>query len=191
MTIVICITAPLILVGICLFAFNTSIEFLDVSFLQDWSYELPEGFSIMRVNKRTILLESPYHYSNADLEGNTWLTSDAVESYITDFCYGESYIGVRRVDASRDDDELEYEAESVEYWLVYTKNETRYGPFSTESEFDAQCELIGVTDLCEWIATVPRPQGAQVNNRVDCSIKAAHSPTRPKSTPMCTTRRTS
>ncbi len=66
MTIVICITAPLILVGICLFAFNTSIEFLDVSFLQDWSYELPEGFSIMRVNMRTILLESPYHYSNAN-----------------------------------------------------------------------------------------------------------------------------
>ena len=142
-------------ISICLSFCSCKIE----SPTGDWSYDLPNEYSIQRLNPRQIVLVSS---RGIRIDGQNAVTHNRIESYITSFCTDGKYVAVRHVNPSEVDFE-NYSGNTFDkaaYFLVDTSNDELYGPFDTLDDFNNCCELIGVGQLSQWIDTYPMPNGA-------------------------------
>lgn len=124
--------------------------------LQDWIYDkLPNGYEIWRVNSQDIGL--------CKREGDS--TELKIDRYITAFCYNDSYIGIQRlmIDESipyADVNIEEMDQSNPSYYLVDAANDLIMGPYTAE-EYDDQIKALNIQALCDWIKTVPKPEGAE------------------------------
>ena len=119
----------------------------------DWTFDLPGEYTVMRFNNLCIKVIK---------DGAT-----VVGEYIEAFCFGETYVGVKRIpfdfESGRHEDidhvPTVYPDTEREYYLLDTASGSLYGPYTSE-EFTARCEELTVTDLCDWISTDGWPDGA-------------------------------
>ena len=120
----------------------------------DWEYtNLPNGYAVIRVNSQTIVLCS----ARRNIRLNT---------YISSFCSNDRYIAVRWIDLANIESQYEFEkirahCDEAVWYLVDTTDDALYGPFATETAFEAACAEQGVGELGPWIDTVPRPDGSK------------------------------
>ena len=120
----------------------------------DWTFDLPGGYTVMRFNNLCIKVIKD--------------RATVVGEYIEAFCFGETYVGVKRIpfdfESGRHEDidhvPTAYPDTEREYYLLDTASGTVYGPYTAE-EFTARCEELTVTDLCDWISTDGWPDGAK------------------------------
>jgi aspartate carbamoyltransferase catalytic subunit len=122
---------------------------------QDWTYDkLPNGYEIWRINSEDISLLKT-DGDSSDLR---------IDRYILEFCYNDSYIGIKRLMI---DENLPYQEAHIEdmdpsnfsYYLVDTVNDVVMGPYTAE-EYENQIEALKIDTMCDWIKTVPMPEGA-------------------------------
>ena len=123
--------------------------------MNDWIYdELPNEYEIWRLNSVDI------HLIKRDGES----TRIRVDQHITKFCSNDVYIGIERLPV---DDSITNASECIEkmnnstpeYFLVDTVNDVVMGPYTAEA-YEKQVKDLGIEGLGDWIATVPRPEGA-------------------------------
>ena len=123
--------------------------------MNDWIYdELPNEYEIWRLNSVDI------HLIKRDGES----TRIRVDQHITKFCSNDVYIGIERLPV---DDSITNASERIEkmnnstpeYFLVDTVNDVVMGPYTAEA-YEKQVKDLGIEGLGDWIATVPRPEGA-------------------------------
>ena len=115
---------------------------------QDWTYV------IVRVNSEDIELDKA-DGDSLDIK---------IDRYILEFCYNDSYIGIKRLMI---DENLPYQEAHIEdmdasnpsYYLVDTVNDVVMGPYTAE-EYENQIEALKIDTMCDWIKTVPMPEGA-------------------------------
>ena len=107
----------------------------------DWSYALPNGYEIWRVNGENIA----FGVRNGSVLEN------ALDGSVEAFRYGERYVALRMA-ASEESGEA--------FFLVDTEGSASYFA-ETEDELLQTCESLGVTDLGDWIETQPAPKGAK------------------------------
>ena len=124
--------------------------------LQDWIYDkLPNGYEIWRINSQDIAL----------VKRNGDSTNIKMERYILEFCYNDSYIGIKRLMI---DEDISYQNVKIEdmdksnpsYYLVDALNDVIMGPY-TVGEYEEQIEAMEIEVMCDWIKTVPKPEGAK------------------------------
>ena len=119
----------------------------------DWTFDLPGGYTVIRANNLCIEVIKD--------------RATVVGEYIEAFCFGETYVGVKRIpfdfESGRHEDiehvPTAYPDTEREYYLLNTASGSLYGPYTAE-EFTARCEELAVTDLCDWISTDGWPDGA-------------------------------
>lgn len=122
--------------------------------LQDWEYDLlPNNYEIWRINSEDIALVKN--------DGSICV----INRYILEFCYNDSYIGIKKimVDESVPYHEVyieEMDATNPSYFLVYTVNDTVMGPYTSE-EYAIKIKELEIESMCDWLKTVPKPQGAK------------------------------
>ena len=123
--------------------------------LLDWSYKLSNGYEIWRINSNDIVLEK---VSDESYE-------IALGRYILEFCYNESFVGLKRLSI---DDDIPYASVHIDemdqsnpdYYLVDTENDLILGPMSSD-EYYIQIENSGIDNMSDWIKTYPAPKGAE------------------------------
>jgi len=126
----------------------------------DWIYDkLPNGYQIWRVNCEDIKV---LVVNGNDLNDNEIV----LDRYILEFCYNNSYIGIKRLPLSKPalDEEVvdikSMDTSNPEYYLIDAQNDTLYGPFDVDGYQD-QINTLQVQGMCDWIPTVPTPAGAK------------------------------
>ena len=108
----------------------------------DWSYELINGYEIWHINSEEIV------FGKRKTEHSL---STMVGGYIYEFCYGTRYIGLKNTDNKNEP--------TIQFYLIDTTTGTVEGPLS-QDEYNKALESKEITELTNWIATVPRPSGA-------------------------------
>lgn len=146
----------IVLIIAILIALLTAILMLAFSqAFQDWTYDkLPNGYEIVHVNSEDIELDKA-DGDSLDIK---------IDRYILEFCYNDSYIGIKRLMV---DENLPYQEAHIEdmdasnpsYYLVDTVNDVVMGPYTAE-EYENQIEALKIDTMCDWIKTVPMPEGA-------------------------------
>lgn len=119
--------------------------------LGDWSYSLPNNYAVWRINGSSIDLCLEENHGGKYISAHT-----IIESYVAYFCYNDRYVGVIRIE-SYDTEQIE---ENYMYYLVDTQNGTKWGEMNKQDYLD-KCAELGITDMCDWIPTVPTPKGAK------------------------------
>lgn len=123
--------------------------------MNDWIYDkLPNGYEIWHVNSESIVLMKRTGES----------TDSKMGRYIMKFCYNDSYIGIQRLTFSEDTpygqpSVKDMDTSNPDYYLVDTVNDVVMGPYTAEA-YEKQVKDLGIEGLGDWIATVPRPEGA-------------------------------
>ena len=122
--------------------------------VSDWIYELPNGYSIWEINCNDIAL-----IKEVDKSSRT-----ALSRYILEFCYNNSYIGIKRISIDENIPYPEVQIDKLDkshpdYYLVDTTADFILGPYTAE-EYYIQIETLEIGDMCDWIKTVPKPNGA-------------------------------
>lgn len=121
----------------------------------DWTYsKLPYGYEIWHVNSECIRVGKREDQS----------LSDPIDRYVVEFCYNSRYICIKAIDFELvekyspdfiiDDYDL-----SLEYFIIDAETDAVYGGYNY-SDFETEISSLDINDLCEWIATVPTPEGA-------------------------------
>ncbi|MCI8332874.1 MAG: DUF3997 domain-containing protein [Clostridiales bacterium] len=124
--------------------------------LNDWTYDLlPGDYEVWHVNSNTIDLGKRH--------GNSLTTM--IDRYVLAFCYNDVMIGVQQIVIDEDPqgrvlDMNQVDKSHPDYYLIDAETDTVYGPYSAE-EYESQVEALEATDMCDWILTVPRPDGAK------------------------------
>lgn len=122
--------------------------------LQDWCYnKLPNGYEIWRINSQDIVL----------IKRKGDLTDLKISRYILEFCYNNSYIGIKQLMI---DENIPYQDVHIEemdtsnpfYYLVDAVNDVVMGPYTAE-DYEDQIEALEIDTMCDWIKTVPTPEG--------------------------------
>ena len=114
--------------------------------LSDGSYHLTGEYYISHINAHCICLET-----SSDPENGSYKTH-IPNFFIVKFCNNDQYIGLwgvitEKIFAS----DLEKEQGERVYYLVATNDGSIFGPFEEESAYLAQCELLGVGEMGEWL----------------------------------------
>lgn len=117
--------------------------------LSDWHYDLPNGYQIVHISARNIICKD-----NNPVGGNAFV----VEAYVSEFCYNDRYIGLKRVDVP-EDIQAEIDRSNPVYYLVNMTTKEIYGELSG-SEYISKIEELNIENMCDWILTNPAPEGA-------------------------------
>lgn len=140
--------------GIMLAVIGLIITLTSCPAVEDWSYsDLPNEYEIWHINTHDIAL--------GKMDGEH-VFRKTIDEYVTSFCYNTKYIGVQavQIDPVLPYEEINIEALNPKYYLLDSAEDIVYGPY-TENEYLEQLERIGIVDMCGWMATVPRPDGAK------------------------------
>ena len=109
----------------------------------DWAFIIHDEYQVWHINSETIVfgrMQSP----NA--------MTHIVESYVSAFKYNSRYfVAERRPEGKH--------SEKTEYYIVRLEDGVIYGPIELD---DLEKELRNgeMGELCDWVYTVPRPEGA-------------------------------
>ena len=117
--------------------------------LSDWEYELPQGYCIIRVNSCDIHIGS-----NNGVK---------VDRFIVSFCYNDRYVCAKRVEVSENDsydDIMSMVPDDAFYCIVDTITNKVYDRLNTK-QFEELCTELEVYNLCDWIDTTTKPDGAK------------------------------
>ena len=119
----------------------------------DWSYDLPNNYQILRVNSNSVVFGK---YED--------LFERKLDRYIVSFCFNDCYIGLERIplDDIPPDQQIDikkFDRTNSEYYLMDSANDLLYGPYSKD-DYNEQCNDLGINDMCEWIETIIKPEGA-------------------------------
>ena len=115
--------------------------------MNDWHYDLPNGYEIVHVSSHNIICV------NRNQTGNTTI----VDAQVSEFCFNDRYVGLKRVDVYDIHEEIDYS--NPVYYLVDTLKGRVYGALS-EEEYISRIDYFDVENMCEWMATKPAPEGA-------------------------------
>ena len=121
----------------------------------DWSYsELPNEYMIMRVNGGDVQF--------GKVENQQYVKR--IDRYVIAFSYGERYIGIQQIPIESPYSEMinveELDQSKLEYYLIDSETDVIYGPW-TLYEYNNELEECEISDMCEWISTDSRPNGAE------------------------------
>ena len=136
--------------------------------LNDWTYPLINNYEIWHVNSSTITLEYVEHDNH--MKSGARLSNGK----ITQFCYNDRYICVEESQEGAIENSTESQSGSktpAGYIIVDTEGvqlsadgssyeHKIYGTYRTKEEVEAKIEELGITGLCQWVATEPAPEGA-------------------------------
>jgi len=117
----------------------------------DWKYVLPNGYVMVRVNSRKILIGQSYEYTVDSKNG--------IEAHIIEFCFNDRYVCVQQVDVTKDLDKP-VNKDNPRYLILDTLNQEVIGSFTDIDAYNRELIRLEVTDLCDWTATSPAPKGA-------------------------------
>lgn len=120
----------------------------------DWAYDrLPNGYEIWRLNSSNIQVVK---------ESGSIIILDG---YVLEFCCNDSYIGIKHIStdemiSQKQADTKDLDTSNPEYYLIDAQNDAVYGPF-TANDYQNQLEICQIQNMCDWIPTVPAPDGAK------------------------------
>lgn len=114
--------------------------------LNDWNYELYNGYEIARLNSKEIIL----------IDKNATPNQIALYKYIIEFCYNEQFVCLKVVEISEG---TTIDTSCPQYYIVNMVNDTIYGGFD-EGEFLKEQKALNIGELSAWLSTVPNPEGA-------------------------------
>ena len=117
----------------------------------DWTYVLPNGYVMVRINSRNILIGQSYEY--------TLDSKNGIEAHIIEFCFNDRYVCAQQVDVTKDLNKP-VNKDDPRYLILDTLNQEVIGPFTDIDAYNRELIRLEVTDLCDWIATSPAPKGA-------------------------------
>ncbi len=88
-----------------------------------------------------------------------------IDRYVQAFCYNDRYIGLehlRELVDPEEPDELypELDTSNPEYYLIDSEQDVIYGLY-TKDEYMKQMKELHISEMGEWIPTVPKPEGAK------------------------------
>ena len=143
--------AKRLVVGTVIILFIFSVFLYSCVGPSDWTYELPNDYKIFRLNTVDICI-----YNN---------NSIVVEEYITCFAYNERFICARRLVLDDDkqyfhDDIMALDFDQAVYCIVDTQTNDVYD-LLTKENYEYLCTELKIENLCEWINTSPKPDGAR------------------------------
>lgn len=101
--------------------------------LSDWSYRINDSYEIARSNSEEIKL--------CKIDGHI-----VVSEYITDFCYNDKFVCVKRIIYNNPDI-------PSQYFIIDMDTDKVYGPFVSQEDFNNEKERVGVGALSDWIST--------------------------------------
>ncbi len=118
----------------------------------DWKYDkLPNNYEVWRINSASIVI------GKKDGENSI---KHILQEYVLEFCYNNTFIGVKTLTYN----EKLYSASeinsNIKYYLINTETDILYGPYN-KNGYEEQCNAINAVDLCGWIKTTPKPEGAK------------------------------
>jgi len=127
------------------------VSFTSCSGLNDWEYSLPGGYAVIKINSQNVV------FSKVESDGTILLSR-----FITDFCYNDSYIALKRIPMDNIDrnemiDIDSYDLSMIEYYLVNIESDELLGPFNFD-EYTEKIVEFKVGELCEWTNTKSRPK---------------------------------
>lgn len=126
----------------------------------DWTYtDLPGGYQIWHINSDCITVVRVFSEDSNDNES-------VIQEYVDAFCYNDTYIGIKRLPYDFDSDEypddvFEMDFSNLEHYIIDASTHEVHGPY-TEEEYAVRCEELGVGEMCDWIKTYPKPEGAHL-----------------------------
>ena len=127
--------------------FTTTLFFLSGCslFSTGWTYtDLPQGYELKKINDTEMVIGKEVEGNlEIELEGKTI----GIEKYIAEFQTSDNYIGLKALDNTED-------SVSVLFYIIDAKNEDVYGPYETESTYNAVVEKIVDEELGEWNKTI-------------------------------------
>ena len=159
--------AVALLLALSIFASVLFIQFLYYGGpgYNDWRYEIADGkYTVERLNSESIVLcintERPMAQTESDPQAYVISTNIVIDGYVTRFCFSDRYIGAASIKSEEVSPYLENsEAAKEEFFLIDMQTEHVYD-YADESSYKKACEDFK-TDLCDWIKTYPRPDGAK------------------------------
>ena len=108
----------------------------------DWTYELPNGYELWRINSSEILIK----YTKSETEGKS------IPSFVKEFAYDERYVFSRNVEDINNNNVLD-----EIYYALDTLEKKVYGPFDSIEDLQNKIEEWN-TELPErWYRTSPDP----------------------------------
>ena len=117
--------------------------------MNDWHYILPNEYEIIHISPSDIVcVTRKPGYSNAFV----------VERQVTEFCFNERYIGLKRA-RPLEDSPREFDVANPEYYLVDTMSGDVGGPFDEEM-YIMEIDKLQIDNMYKWISTSPAPDGA-------------------------------
>lgn len=125
----------------------------------DWRYDkLPGDYEVWRINSYSIVLGRNKNGFSLDV---------VVGRFITEFCYNDSTIAIKKVEIDTETPYDTFDFDEVDwadpdYYIIDAENNLLYGPY-TPQEFNRKLVEMGADDLGEWIKTEPAPSGATYN----------------------------
>lgn len=138
----------------CLFCCCFNLFLCSCVGMSDWEYELPNNYSVTRLNASTINI-----YNDNALGG------PVIDNYVTRFAYNERFVCARRLVLDDDKryfskDIMAMDFEQAVYCIIDTQTHDVYDLLNKD-EFDLLCKELEIENLCDWIDTYPKPKGAK------------------------------
>lgn len=116
----------------------------------DWSYVLPNGYVIWHINSNRIVCgKKDSQYSISNVGGN----------HVIKFCYNNQFVCLQCIQ-NNDTNEQKDAQITLDYYVINTIDDVVYGPL-TENDYVLLMENMNLENITSWIATKPRPEGAQ------------------------------
>ena len=111
----------------------------------DWGLELINGYWILKINSRNVLLSKEH-------DNTTGWSTKINGYYVTSYQLNDKYIfteGFKNEGNSITDEELENPI--IYYYIVNTLTDEIFGPFETYRDFLEQCDLLSIKDNDTWL----------------------------------------
>lgn len=117
----------------------------------DWSYSLPNNYEIWHINSEQIVCgkKTSEHSIGENVGGY----------YVSEFCYDDKYICLQCIPTYGEASDNTTKSQT-DFYIIDSSTDKEYGPF-TQTEFEDKLEELNLTNLCAWIKTKPRPEGAK------------------------------
>ncbi len=135
---------------LCIFVFIITLIFTSCGAgLSDWSYDkLPNDYVLIHSNTQDIGL----------YKRNGESVTCKIDRYISEFCYNDSHIGIKRLMIDENMLIEEMDKSNQSYYLIDALNDVIMGPYTPE-EYEGKIEALGIEAIGSWIKTVPKPEG--------------------------------
>ena len=107
--------------------------------LNDWDYTLPNGYSVMHINSKKIIIS---------YNGNE-KTNAEIRSFVKSFVYDSRYVFAVCSPEKESSDEI--------YYIIDTMEHNLFGPFENYCDFEEAADSLGVSVPTNWYRTETEP----------------------------------